>query len=272
VRRREFITLLGGAAAWPLAADAQQAAMPVIGFIGNSPANTGWRAFQQGLAELGYVDGKNVVIEYRWAEGRYDRATELVADLVSRGVAVITAPGNTMAALAAQAATKTIPVVFGTGDDPVKRGLVASLARPGGNLTGINFFTGQLVAKRVALLHELVPGAARIAALLNPIDAPRAEFIAKEVEDAVRSLGLQTRILNASTSSEIDLAFATLAREHIDALWVSPDGLFQQSAGPACQPGSALSRSCKLRGARLRRSRRADELRNRPRGDVSSSR
>ena len=210
MKRREFITLLGGAAAsWPVGARAQQTAMPVIGFIGVSQANSGWRAFAQGLGEAGHVEGKNVLVEYRWAEGRYERFPQLAADLVDRGVTVIATPGNALAALAAKAATMTIPIVFGIADDPVRRGLVASLARPGGNITGINFLTGELAAKRLALLQELVPGATRVVALLNPADGLRAEAIEKDIEGAARAIGLQIRILNASTSREIDAALAT---------------------------------------------------------------
>jgi putative ABC transport system substrate-binding protein len=226
VKRREFITLLSGAAAWPLAARAQQSALPVIGFIGLSSANARWRAFLQGLGEAGFVEGKNVEIEYRWAEGRYNRFPELAADLVRHRVSVITTPGNTLAALAAKAATATIPIVFSIADDPVKRGLVANLARPGGNVTGTSFLTAELAAKRLALLHELVPAAARYAALLNPADATRAESIANDVAEAARALDLQIQIFNASTSGEIDAAFAALARERVDALFVSPDSLF----------------------------------------------
>jgi putative ABC transport system substrate-binding protein len=226
IRRREFVTLLGGAAAWPRAANAQQPVMPVVGLIGVSQANSGWRAFAQGLGDAGFVEGKNVVIEYRWAEGRYERFPQLAADLVDRRVTVIATPGNAVAALAAKAATTTIPIVFGIADDPVRRGLVASLARPGGNITGINFLTGELAAKRLALLHELVPGATRVVALLNPADGLRAEAIEKDVEGAARAGGLQIRILNASTSREIDAALATLAGERADALFVSPDSFF----------------------------------------------
>ena len=227
MKRRDFIKLLGGAAAsWPLSARTQQAAMPVIGFIGVSQANSGWRAFAQGLSEAGFVEGRNVVIEYRWAEGRYERFPELAADLVQRRVTVITTPGNAVAALAAKAATTTIPIVFGIADDPVKRGLVASLARPGGNITGINFLTGELAAKRLALLHELLPGAARLAALLNPADAMRAEMIEKDVVEAARAMALQIRVLKASTSREIDAVMGTLAQARVDALFVGPDAFF----------------------------------------------
>ena len=229
MRRREFITLLGGAAAWPLAARAQQPAMPVIGFLhplSPDPFAHRLRAFRQGLKETGYVEGENIVIEYRWAEGQYDRLPALAAELVGRQVAVIVAPSTT-ATLAAKAATTTIPIVFAVAEDPVRRGLVASLARPGGNLTGINFFSSELVAKRLEVLRELVPRAARVAVLVNPSNvgglSERAE---KEVEAAARTLGLQIQILNATNSREIDAAFAALVRERIDALFVSPDAFF----------------------------------------------
>jgi putative tryptophan/tyrosine transport system substrate-binding protein len=229
MRRREFITLLGGAAAaWPLAARAQQRP-PTVGLISARSADASPRdvaAFRKGLGESGYVEGQNVTIEYRWAEGRYDRLSELAADLVQRRVSVIATPGTTAAALAAKAATTTIPIVFGVGDDPVKLGLVSSLARPGGNLTGINFFTTETVAKRLGLLHELVPKAVRIAVLINPVNAPQTQAMLRDIPAAARTLGLQIQILNASSSREIDAAFAAIARDRADALFIAPDGFF----------------------------------------------
>jgi len=229
MRRREFITLLGSAAiAWPLAARAQEPAMPVIGFLGfGSLDNFGpfLTAFRKGLNEAGFVEGQNVAIEYRWAEGQYDRMEKLAADLVGRRVAVIAVPGPA-GARAAKAATSTIPIVFGVGEDPVKLGLVASIARPGTNATGINFLSAEVVAKRLALLHELVPSAARVAALINPSDAIRAEAVRNDLQAAVRTIGVQLQILNASSSRDIDAAFAALARERADALFVGPDAFF----------------------------------------------
>jgi putative tryptophan/tyrosine transport system substrate-binding protein len=229
MKRRDFITLLGGAAVWPLAARAQQPSMPVIGFIGPGSLDTYvlyLAAFRKGLNENGFVEGQNVTIEYRWAEGQYDRMPELAADLVRHSVAVIAAPGSPPAARAAKAATSVIPIVFSVAEDPVRIGLVASLGRPGGNATGINFFTGELVAKRLELLHELVPGAVRIAVLINPADATRAELVLNDVQVAARALGLQIQVFNASTSREIDAAFAALMREGADAVFVGPDAFF----------------------------------------------
>jgi putative tryptophan/tyrosine transport system substrate-binding protein len=230
--RREFITLLGGAAAWPLAAGAQQAGMPVIGFLDivNVPTPR-LAAFHQGLGESGYVLGQNVAIEVRSAEGHYDRFPELADDLVRRQVSVIVAPGTTPAALAARAATTMIPIVFGVGDDPVKLGLVANLARPGGNATGINFFVAELAAKRLGLLRELLPAAKRVAVLVNPADPIRVETIVGEVKSAAGVIGLQFQVVSASTSREIDAAFATLAAAPPDALFVGPDPFFYSRRG-----------------------------------------
>ena len=227
MKRREFITLLGGAAvAWPLAARAQQPAMPVIGFLFSQSADPfadRLRAFRRGLKESGYVEGDNLAIVYRWAEGHYDRLPAFAGELVHRQVAVIVSPGEP-STLAAKAATTTIPIVFAVAEDPVRRGLVASLARPGGNLTGINFFNAELVAKRLELLRELVPGALRVAVLVNPSNLASGERTEKEVEAVARALGLQIQVLHASTSREIDAAFATIVRERADALFVGPDG------------------------------------------------
>jgi putative ABC transport system substrate-binding protein len=229
VNRREFISLLGGAATWPLAARAQQPAMPVIGFL-NPASPDGYaarlRAFRQGLKDSGYVEGENVAIEFRWAEGQFDRLAALATELVRRQVAVIALAAGTAAPLAAKVATTTIPIVFAVGEDPVRLGLVASLARPGGNLTGINFFNTELTAKRLEILRELVPAATRVAVLVNPADAATAEPTVRDVDAAARAMGLQIQLLNASTSLEINAAFATFVRERPDAIFVSGDGFF----------------------------------------------
>ncbi len=229
MRRREFITFLGGAAAaWPSGARAQQAALPVIGFLNAQSSDTianRLRAFRQGLKDAGYVEGENVTIEYRWAEGRYEQLPAQAADLVRRQVAVIVANGP--AAAVAKAATTTIPIVFLVSQDPVRLGLVNSLARPGGNATGINFFVGELMGKQLSLLRELVPGAIRVAVLINPRFAASASATA-DVESAAHAMGLQARILNASHSREIIDAFTTIARDHHEALLVGPDPYFVQ--------------------------------------------
>jgi ABC-type uncharacterized transport system substrate-binding protein len=230
VKRRDFITLLGGAAAaWPLAARAQQAAaMPMIGFLNlASPDGSAdrLRAFRQGLKETSYVEGENVAVEYRWAENQLDRLPELAADLVRRRVAVIAtiAPPSVFAT---KAATTTIPIVFIVAEDPVKLGLVTSLARPGGNLTGINFFSTEVVAKRLGLLRELVPGAVRVAVFVNPANAATTETTLRDLETATRGTGLQIQVLNVSTSREINAAFATFFHERPDALFVGGDVFF----------------------------------------------
>ncbi len=228
LKRREFITLLGGAAvAWPLAARAQQPAMPVVGFVSSRSIEISARnaaAFRKGLNETGYVEGQNVMVEYHWVEGQYDRMPSLMADLVRRQVAVIAA-FSPPAAQAAKAATATIPIVFVVTEDPVKLGL-ASLARPGGNATGINFFASEVVTKRLGFLHDLVPKAVRIAVLVNPANAAVTEATLRDIPEAARALGLQIQFLNASTSREIEAAFATLVRDRADALFVAPDGFF----------------------------------------------
>ena len=229
MNRREFIALLGGAsAAWPLAARAQQPAMPVIGFLhGGSPEPNvkPVAAFRKGLAEAGYVEGRNVAIEFRWAAGHDDRLPELAADLIRRRVAVIATPLSTQAALAAKAATTTIPIVFGTGGDPVALGLVTSFNRPGGNVTGITFMTAELGAKHLGLLHELLPQAARFVALVNPTSSYAEAFI-KDLQAGARTLGLQAEVLYAGSDREIDAAFATLVQRRADALLNAPDALF----------------------------------------------
>jgi putative ABC transport system substrate-binding protein len=227
VRRRTFITLLGGVAVtWPLGARAQQPAMPAIGFLNSASPDTfadRLRAFRQGLKETGYIEGENVSIEYRWAENQIDRLPVLAAELVRRPVAVLAANGP--AVFAAKAATTTIPIVFMVPEDPVKLGLVGSLARPGGNLTGINFYLGELTAKRLELLRELVPGAARVAVLVNPANIA-TETTLRDVQSAGRAIGLQIQVLNASTTREIEGVFETLARERPDALLVGTDAVF----------------------------------------------
>jgi putative tryptophan/tyrosine transport system substrate-binding protein len=231
MRRRDFIAALGGGAAvWPRAARAQQPAMPVVGYLSAVSTDISTdllrRAFRQGLKDTGYVEGENVAIEYRSADNRLDRLPALAAELARRRVAVIAAPGGPAPALAAKAATTTIPIVFTVGEDPVGLGLVASLARPDGNLTGINFFVTELAAKRLELLRELVPAAKRIAVLVNPANAANTEATLRDVEPAARAMGLQVQLLNADTSREIDAAFATFVHERPDALFVPSSPFF----------------------------------------------
>jgi putative tryptophan/tyrosine transport system substrate-binding protein len=234
MRRRDFITLFGGAAAtWPLAAHGQQPAIPVVGVVSGRSRDAeahSAAAFYKGLSEAGYVDGQNVTVEYHWVEGKYDRLPALMADLVRRQVAVIATTGNNATALAAKAATATIPIVFAVGLDPVKLGLVASLARPGGNATGTNFFATEVAAKRLRLLHDLVPKAVRIAVLVNPANAASAEGTLTETQEAAAAMGLQMRILNATTIGEIDAAFASFVRERPDALFVAADAFLIRCA------------------------------------------
>src|SRR5215831_18491790 len=225
IERRKFLAALGGAAAaWPLAARAQQLAMQVIGFLSNASPETfadRLRGFRQGLKETGFAEGENVAIVYRWAENQIERLPELAAELVRRQITVIAAP-QAASALAVKALTTTIPTVFIAPEDPVKLGLVASLARPGGNLTGFNLFSGELSAKRLELLRAMVPGAARFAVLVNPTN-PALETTVRDVEAAARAMGLQIQVFNASTSGEINAAFASFARERPDAVFVQLD-------------------------------------------------
>jgi len=226
MRRREVITLLGGAAAWPLAAHAQQQAVPAIGFLDNRSPDAlteRLRIFRQGLRSTGYVEGENVAIIYRWSEGQNDRLPMLATELARRPVAVIVASGGLDAVFAAKAATATIPIVFLIAQDPVGLGLVASLARPGGNLTGINILNRELADKQLELLHKLVPAISRVAVLVNPTNPVIPKQILQTLDPAGRSLGLQIEALNTSTSREIDAAFAGFAQARPDAIFVSPD-------------------------------------------------
>jgi putative ABC transport system substrate-binding protein len=228
MRRREFITGLG-AAAWPLAGRAQQPAMPLIGFVsGRSPDDSArlGAAFRKGLSEAGYIEGQNVTVEYHWLEGQYDRVPGLTADLIRRRVAVVATVGNAPAVSSARAAQGKVPIVFGVGDDPVKLGLVASLARPGSNLTGINFFTNEAAPKRLGLLHEMVPGANRIAVLVNPSNDASTQATLRELKDAASLIGLSIESLRAGTSGEIAAAFETIKGKRIEALFVAGDGYF----------------------------------------------
>jgi putative tryptophan/tyrosine transport system substrate-binding protein len=228
VKRRELMLLLGGAALWPLAARAQQKAMPVIGYLASSslvPSAANVAAFRQGLSEAGYVEGQNLALEYRWAEGSYDRLPALAADLVGRKVDLIVASGSTPAALAAKSASSTIPIVFTGVSDPVAAGLVASLARPGGNVIGLSVFFGELAPKRLELLSDLVPQARVIALLVNP-NAPDTERLIREMQEAARTKGVQLQILKAGTESEIDDAFASLVQRRAGALVVGDDPFF----------------------------------------------
>jgi putative tryptophan/tyrosine transport system substrate-binding protein len=246
MRRRTFIGGLGSAAAWPMAARAQPT-LPVVGFINSGSGDMAVRvlaAFRTGLGEIGYVEGQNVAIEYHWLDGQINRVPALVAELVRRRVAVIATPGMQPAALAAKAATTTIPIVFGVAEDPVRLGLVASLARPGGNATGMNFFSNEAVPKRLGLLHELVPTATRVAVLVNPRTGVTAEVTLRGAQDAAGSIGLPIEILRASTSGEIEEAFATLVRDQVKALFVQGDGSSPVSASNSSRSRSATELPC----------------------------
>jgi putative ABC transport system substrate-binding protein len=227
MKRRDFITLVGGATAWPLPAHAQQAARPVVGFVSAGSSYASWsNAFRKGLNESGYVEDENVTVEYHWLDGQFDRLPSLMADLVRRRVAVIATPGGNYATQAAKAATTTIPIVFGVGEDPIRLGLVTSLSRPGGNATGINYFVQEVTAKRLGLLHDLVPTAVRLAVMINPANVPAYEANSRDIPEAARAIGLEIQILNASTSREIEAAFTTMARDRADALFVAADAFF----------------------------------------------
>jgi putative tryptophan/tyrosine transport system substrate-binding protein len=234
MRRRDFIKVVAGSAiTWPLSARAQQPSLPVIAFLSPRSADASVRvtaAFRKGLNETGYLEGQNVTVEYHWLEGRYDRLPALLSDLVRRQVAVIAVPGSAPTVLAAKAATATIPIVFGAPEDPVRLGLVANLARPDGNATGVNFFVAEVVAKRLRLLHDMVPKAVRVAVLVNPSNVSTTEATLRVVQEAARAIGVQTEIVNATTISEIDAAFVSFARERPDALFVAPDGFFASRA------------------------------------------
>jgi putative tryptophan/tyrosine transport system substrate-binding protein len=225
MKRRAFVTLIGGAAAWPLGAQAQQSAMPVVGFLdarSQDVIRERLRAFRQGLKDKGYVEGENVTITYRFANNQTDRLPTLAAELVRLQAAVIATAGDDVA-LAAKAATTTIPLVCIVSQDPVQLGLVTSMARPGANVTGINFFTGELVAKRLEILHELVPGAVRVAVLVNRSSAPNADTTLRDAEAAARAMQLQIQVFDAGTRQEIEAVFASFARERPDALFVASD-------------------------------------------------
>ena len=229
MRRREFITIVGSAAAsWPLAARAQQPAMPIIGYLyaGSEATPSLLAAFRKGLGETGHLEGHNVAVEYRWANNSLDRLSELAADLVLRRVAVIATPGSYQAALAAKAASTTIPIVFSTGVDPVQAGLVGSLNRPGGNVTGVNYLQAELAAKQLGLLHELLPRATRFAVLVNPNNPVVTTSAIAELQAAASSIGARIEVLRAESNGEIDAAFVNVSQERIEALLVSPGPLF----------------------------------------------
>jgi putative tryptophan/tyrosine transport system substrate-binding protein len=229
MKRRDFIKVVAGSVAWPLATQAQQPAMPMITFINGRGAGAdagGGSEFRKGLSQTGFVEGKNVVVEYHWLGGHYEQLPAIIADAIQRNVAVIATPGGTPASVAAKAATATIPIVFGVAEDPVKLGLVLSLAQPGTNATGVNFFASEIDAKRLGLMHELLPKAKRFAVLVNPANAPTAEATSKTVKQAAPSLELELLFFNASTPADIDAAFVAIARERADALFIAADGFF----------------------------------------------
>ena len=229
MRRRDFIMLVGGATVWPRAARAQQPAPPVVTLINARRADAGAALaveFRKGLSQTGFVEGGNVVVEYHWLDGHYEQAAAVITDAVRRNVAVIATPANSPSALAAKAATTTIPIVFGVGEDPVVLGLVASLAQPGGNATGINFFASEIDAKRLGLMHELLPKAKRFAVLVNPANPKTADATSKALKQAAPNLGIELNFLSAGTAAEIDAAFGAIGSAHADALFVAPDAFF----------------------------------------------
>ena len=234
LRRREFIGLLGAVAVWPVGARAQPKAVPVIGFISGRSAEASARyiaAFRNGLREAGYIEGQNLAVEYTWLDGHYERLPTILAELVRRPVTVIATPASTPAAIAAKAATSTIPIIFSVAQDPVKLGLVESVSRPGGNATGVNFFAQEVAAKRLRLLHDLVPKAVRVAVLINPANASSAKYNLQSVQDAAPTMGLEIQpVLKASTIDEIDEAFVALSRDAADVLFVAGDGFFDDRA------------------------------------------
>lgn len=244
IRRRQFISALGLAAVtWPRVARAQKAPLPVVGLVDGGSAEGSVphvAAFRKGLTETGYADGQNVTVEEHHLAGQFDRLPELMADLVNRQVAVIATPGFTTGAVAAKAATATIPIVFGVAQDPVQLGLVASLAKPGGNATGINFFVVEVVAKRLRLPRDLVPKAVRVAVLVNPANVATVEPILRAAREAAPAIGLQILTLNATTSNKIDAAFASFARDRPDALFVAPDVFFNSRRSPNWRRATAF--------------------------------
>jgi putative ABC transport system substrate-binding protein len=272
MQRRDLIKVVAGSlATWPLAARAQQPSMPVIGFLNTTSADAyRLRAFHQGLKEAGFVEGENVAVEYRWADNQIDRLQTLAAELVRRQVTLIVAGGGFPSGLAAKTETKSIPILFIAGDDPVKLGLVSSLVKPDGNLTGINILTGEVVTKRLELLRDLLPKAIRIDVLVDPISSTTTESTLRGVDAAGQTMGMQIQVYNASTIGEIDAAFAALGNKRPDALFVgiSPFLLDRRVQGPV---GGASCDSCNLCGTRTCRSRRANELRCEHWGCISSN-
>ena len=276
MQRREFISLsMAAAAGWPIAArGAQQSGIPVVAFVNAGSADGLARratAFRKGLSEAGYIEGQNVTIEYYWLEGRIDRLPALMGDIVRRQVAVIATPGSVVTTLAAKAATATIPIVFGVPEDPVTLGLVSNLARPGGNATGINTFSQEVIGKRLKLLHDLLPTAARVAVLVDPRNVSSAQTTVREVQEAAQAMGLAFRVFNASSISEIDAAFTALAHEHFDALYVAPDA-FLNGRGVQFATLAARERLPRVFKSRGCLGRRPDELWIRPGGHVSAGR